>query len=74
MFMCNYKRSIFFLAIKNPEISACLVIDTSLPAAQKAAAELGMPTVVLHTGSAAAIRLFRSYAMLHDKGYLPAQG
>ncbi|EMS46417.1 hypothetical protein TRIUR3_21307 [Triticum urartu] len=32
-----------------------------------------MPTVVLHTGSAAAIRLFRSYAMLHDKGYLPAQ-
>ncbi|KAE8784792.1 UDP-glycosyltransferase 76C2-like [Hordeum vulgare] len=52
---------------------ACLVSDSTLPAAQKAAAELGMPTVVLHTGSAAAVRLFRSYAMLHDKGYLPAQ-
>ncbi|XP_037408213.1 DIMBOA UDP-glucosyltransferase BX9-like [Triticum dicoccoides] len=60
------------LAALEPRPS-CLVIDTSLPAAQKAAAELGMPTVVLHTGSAAAIRLFRSYAMLHDKGYLPAQ-
>ncbi|XP_051177524.1 UDP-glycosyltransferase 76C2 [Lolium perenne] len=52
---------------------ACLVIDTSLPAVQKAASQLGLPTIVLHTGSAAVVRLFRSYAMLHDKGYLPAQ-
>ncbi|CAM0952282.1 unnamed protein product [Alopecurus aequalis] len=52
---------------------ACLVIDTTLPAVQKAASELGLPTIVLHTGSAAVVRLFRSYAMLHEKGYLPAQ-
>ncbi|KAF7014582.1 unnamed protein product [Triticum aestivum] len=52
---------------------ACLVIDTFLPAAQRAAAELGLPTIVLQTSSAAAVRLFRSNAMLHEKGYLPAQ-
>uniref|UniRef100_A0A0E0LIU3 PB1-like domain-containing protein n=1 Tax=Oryza punctata TaxID=4537 RepID=A0A0E0LIU3_ORYPU len=52
---------------------ACLVIDAALPGAQKAAAELGLPTIVLHTGSAAAFRLFRSYAMLREKGYLPAK-
>ncbi|KAF7007347.1 hypothetical protein CFC21_022294 [Triticum aestivum] len=52
---------------------ACLVIDTFLPAAQKAAVELGLPTIVLQTSSAAAVRLFRSNAMLHEKGYLPAQ-
>jgi hypothetical protein len=53
---------------------ACLVIDSILPAAQKAAASLGLPTLVLHAGSAACVRLFRSYDMLHDKGYLPATG
>uniref|UniRef100_A0ACD5UZ22 Uncharacterized protein n=1 Tax=Avena sativa TaxID=4498 RepID=A0ACD5UZ22_AVESA len=52
---------------------ACLVMDTSLPAVQKAASALGLPTIVLHTGSAAVVRLFRSYAMLHERGYLPAQ-
>ncbi|KQK20283.1 UDP-glycosyltransferase 76C2 [Brachypodium distachyon] len=52
---------------------SCLVIDTSLVAVQKAAVELGLPTIVLHTGSAACTRLFRSYAMLHEKGYLPAK-
>ncbi|KAJ1288705.1 hypothetical protein BS78_02G108700 [Paspalum vaginatum] len=51
---------------------ACLVLDSTLTAAQKAAAGLGLPTLVLHTGGAACFRLFRSYAMLHDKGYLPA--
>ncbi|KAL6639587.1 hypothetical protein ACP70R_023317 [Stipagrostis hirtigluma subsp. patula] len=51
---------------------ACVVIDATLTAAQKAAAGLGMPTLVLHTGSAACFRLFRSYDMLHSKGYLPA--
>jgi hypothetical protein len=53
---------------------ACLVIDSTLTAAQKAAAGLGLPTLVLHTGSAACFRLFRSYDMLHDKGYLPSSG
>ncbi|WVZ62528.1 hypothetical protein U9M48_012267 [Paspalum notatum var. saurae] len=51
---------------------ACLVLDSTLTAAQEAAAGLGLPTLVLHTGGAACFRLFRSYAMLHDKGYLPA--
>ncbi|GJN25028.1 hypothetical protein PR202_gb12810 [Eleusine coracana subsp. coracana] len=51
---------------------ACLFIDSTLTAAQKAAAGLGLPTLVLHTGSAACFRLFRSYDMLYDKGYLPA--
>ncbi|XP_062186876.1 UDP-glycosyltransferase 76C2-like isoform X2 [Phragmites australis] len=50
---------------------ACLVIDSTLTATQKAATSLGLPTLVLHTGSAACFRLFRSYDMLHDKGYLP---
>jgi len=53
---------------------ACLVLDSTLPAAQKAAAGLGLPTLVLHTGSAACFRLFRSYDMLHHRGYLPSTG
>nr|CAB3452456.1 unnamed protein product [Digitaria exilis] len=51
---------------------ACLIMDSTLTAAQKAAAGLGLPTLVLHTGGAACFRLFRSYDLLHDKGYLPA--
>nr|CAB3456161.1 unnamed protein product [Digitaria exilis] len=51
---------------------ACLIMDSTLTAAQKAAAGLGLPTLVLHTGGAACFRLFRSYDMLHDKGYLPS--
>ena len=53
---------------------ACLVLDSTLPAAQKAAAGHGLPTLVLHTGSAACFRLFRSYDMLHHRGYLPSTG
>ncbi|CAN6209761.1 unnamed protein product [Urochloa humidicola] len=55
-----------------PRRVACLVIDSTLTAAQNAAAGLGLPTLVLHTGSAACFRLFRSYDLLHDKGYLPS--
>ncbi|CAL5079398.1 unnamed protein product [Urochloa decumbens] len=55
-----------------PRRLACLVIDSTLTATQKATAGLGLPTLVLHTGSAACFRLFRSYDMLHDKGYLPS--
>ncbi|CAL5066272.1 unnamed protein product [Urochloa decumbens] len=55
-----------------PRRLACLVIDSTLTAAQKAAAGVGLPTLVLHTGSAACFRLFRSYDLLHDKGYLPS--
>ncbi|CAN6222835.1 unnamed protein product [Urochloa humidicola] len=52
---------------------ACLVIDATLTAVQEAAARLGVPTIVLHTCSAACFRVFRSYDMLYDKGCLPAQ-
>ncbi|KAL6594981.1 hypothetical protein ACP70R_048084 [Stipagrostis hirtigluma subsp. patula] len=59
--------------IQKPEAPrlAGLVIDAALPAAQKAAASLGLPRLVLNTGSAACLRLFCSYDMLHAKGYLP---
>jgi hypothetical protein len=53
---------------------ACLIVDATLTAVQKAAAGLGLPTLVLHTCSAASFRLFSNYDMLYDKGYLPAQG
>ncbi|CAN6222827.1 unnamed protein product [Urochloa humidicola] len=53
--------------------AACLVIDANLLALQKAAAALGLPTVVLRTGSAACLRCFLAYPMLHEKGYLPSQ-
>lgn len=65
--------SILLSATEEQQPVSCLIMDTALPAAQKAAAALGLPTVVLHTVSAASTRLYRSYAMLHDKGYLPAQ-
>jgi hypothetical protein len=41
---------------------------------QKVAVGLGIPTLVLQTCSAAWFRLIRSYDMLYEKGYLPAQG
>ncbi|CAL5076275.1 unnamed protein product [Urochloa decumbens] len=53
--------------------AACLVIDANLLAVQKVAAEIGLPTVVLRTGSAACLRCFLAYPMLHEKGYLPSQ-
>jgi hypothetical protein len=40
----------------------------------KAAAALGLPTLVLTTGSAACLRSLVAYPMLHEKGYLPHQG
>lgn len=52
---------------------ACLICDAALPAVQKVAADLGLPRLVLHTGSAACFRMFGSYDMLYGKGYLPAQ-
>ncbi|KAL6897253.1 hypothetical protein ACP4OV_006949 [Aristida adscensionis] len=50
---------------------ACLFIDANLLAVQKAAAALGLPTIVLRTGSAACLGCFLAYPMLHEKGYLP---
>ncbi|EAZ39244.1 hypothetical protein OsJ_23668 [Oryza sativa Japonica Group] len=54
-------------------IAKIMAVKSRHRGVRKAAAELGLPTIVLHTGSAAAFRLFRSYAMLREKGYLPAK-
>ncbi|KAG8081096.1 hypothetical protein GUJ93_ZPchr0007g3540 [Zizania palustris] len=54
--------------------AACLIIDANLLAVQKAAASLGLPTLVLRTGSAACLSCFLAYPMLHEKGYLPPKG
>lgn len=51
--------------------AACLFIDANLLAVQKAAAALGLPTLVLRTGSAACFSCFLAYPMLHENGYLP---
>ncbi|KAM0859617.1 hypothetical protein ACQ4PT_047076 [Festuca glaucescens] len=53
------------------EPAACVFIDANLLAVQKAAAALGLPTMVLRTGSAACFSCFLAYPMLHEKGYLP---
>ncbi|CAL5089227.1 unnamed protein product [Urochloa decumbens] len=52
---------------------ACLIVDAALPAVQKAAAEIGLPWLVLHTCSAACFRMYGSYGLLYGKGYLPKQ-
>ncbi|CAN6165514.1 unnamed protein product [Urochloa humidicola] len=52
---------------------ACVVVDAALPAVQKAAAELEVPWLVLHTCSAACFRMYGSYGLLYGKGYLPKQ-
>ncbi|KAL6650406.1 hypothetical protein ACP70R_009331 [Stipagrostis hirtigluma subsp. patula] len=54
-------------------LATCLVIDANLVAVQRAAAGLGLPTLVLRTGSAANFGCFLAYPMLHQKGYLPPQ-
>nr|CAB3483535.1 unnamed protein product [Digitaria exilis] len=56
-----------------PPRAACLVIDAHLLAVQRVAEELKLPTIVLRTVSAACLRCFLAYPMLHDKGYLPPQ-
>ncbi|XP_044984052.1 DIMBOA UDP-glucosyltransferase BX9-like [Hordeum vulgare subsp. vulgare] len=51
--------------------AACMFIDANLLAVQKAASALGLPTMVLRTGSAACFSCFLAYPMLHHNGYLP---
>uniref|UniRef100_A0A0D9WX45 UDP-glycosyltransferases domain-containing protein n=1 Tax=Leersia perrieri TaxID=77586 RepID=A0A0D9WX45_9ORYZ len=51
--------------------AACLIIDSNLRGAQKAAAGLGLPTLVLRTGSAACLGCYLAYPTLIEKGYLP---
>ncbi|XP_062186874.1 DIMBOA UDP-glucosyltransferase BX9-like [Phragmites australis] len=61
------------LADEGQPRAACLFIDANLLAVQKAAAALGLPTLVLRTGSAACLGCFFAYPMLYQKGYLPPQ-
>ncbi|TVU39933.1 hypothetical protein EJB05_13377, partial [Eragrostis curvula] len=52
---------------------ACLVADAHLLTLMDVARGLGVPTLVLRTGSAAGFRFFLAFPMLCDKGYQPAQ-
>ena len=54
--------------------AACIVFDANLLAVPSAAAAVGLRTLVLRTASAACLRCFMAYPMLHQKGYLPPQG
>lgn len=53
--------------------ASCLFVDANLLAVHRAARALGLPTLVLRTGSAACLGCFLAYPMLHEKGYLPPQ-
>ena len=53
---------------------ACLVADAHLLTLLDVARGLGVPTLVLRTGSAACLRMFAAFPMLCDKGYQTAQG
>ncbi|CAN6222826.1 unnamed protein product [Urochloa humidicola] len=52
---------------------ACIVFDSNLLAVPRAAAAVGIKTLVLRTASAACFGCFLAYPMLHQKGYLPPQ-
>uniref|UniRef100_A0A0D9WX46 UDP-glycosyltransferases domain-containing protein n=1 Tax=Leersia perrieri TaxID=77586 RepID=A0A0D9WX46_9ORYZ len=58
-------------ADKGQPAASCLIIDGNLRGAQKAAATLGFPTLVLRTGSAACLCSYMVYPSLYEKGYLP---
>jgi hypothetical protein len=62
------------LADEEKTPAACIVFDANLLAVPRAAAAVGLKTVVLRTASAACLGCFMAYPMLHQKGYLPPQG
>ncbi|PUZ69045.1 hypothetical protein GQ55_2G077300 [Panicum hallii var. hallii] len=61
------------LADEEKTPAACIVFDANLLAVPRAAAAVGLKTVVLRTASAACFGCFMAYPMLHQKGYLPPQ-
>ncbi|KAF8768525.1 hypothetical protein HU200_007535 [Digitaria exilis] len=69
----GYLRNALASLLDRPGVPrpACLVTDAAFPAVQKAAMDLGLPWLVLHTCSAVAFRLFMSYHILYGNGYLP---
>jgi len=62
------------LADEEQPPAACIVFDANLLAVPRAAAAVGLKTLVLRTASAACLGCFMAYPMLHQKGYLPPQG
>nr|TKW31293.1 hypothetical protein SEVIR_2G096000v2 [Setaria viridis] len=52
---------------------ACMVFDANLIAVPRAAAAVGVKTLVLRTTTAACFGVSMAYPMLHQKGYLPPQ-
>jgi hypothetical protein len=54
--------------------AACIVFDANLTAVPRAAAAVGLRTLVLRTASAACFVCLRAYPMLHQRGYLPPEG
>uniref|UniRef100_K3ZSY1 Glycosyltransferase n=2 Tax=Setaria italica TaxID=4555 RepID=K3ZSY1_SETIT len=58
---------------REDDVVACLVADAHLLTLLGVARGLGVPTLVLRTGSAAGFRCFTAFPMLCDKGYQPAQ-
>ncbi|XP_010923187.1 UDP-glycosyltransferase 76F1 [Elaeis guineensis] len=52
---------------------ACVVVDALLYSGQAVAKQLGLPTLVLRTGSAASFNMFIAFPLLWKRGYLPIQ-
>ncbi|XP_078164286.1 UDP-glycosyltransferase 76B1-like [Carex rostrata] len=61
------------LSDKNEEPNACLILDMHWYNLQYLANRLGVPTLVLRTGSAATLNWCRTYAQLVQKGIIPVQ-
>ncbi|KAJ3702924.1 hypothetical protein LUZ61_006629 [Rhynchospora tenuis] len=61
------------LSDKNEEPVACLIRDTHWYNLQYLANRLGVPTLVLRTGSAASLNWFMTISQLLKKGFIPVQ-
>lgn len=53
---------------------ACVIADAHWFAVHAVARRLGVPSVVLRTGSAASFCSFMAYPLLMQKGYIPGKG
>ena len=62
------------LSEKSEEPNACLIMDMHWYNLQDLANRLGVPTLILRTGSAATLNWFMTYPQLVQKGFIPVQG
>jgi UDP-glucosyltransferase BX8/BX9 len=62
------------LSEQNEEPVVCLIRDTHWYNLQYIANKLGVPTLVLRTGSAATLNWFMAFPKLADKGLIPVKG